>query len=60
MGRSSAKRDKDIWDAVEKDMKKKGPKAIENYYSGRMPAPPPPRAKKPPRNKRTGPDYLDR
>jgi len=57
MGRSSAKRDKDIWDAVEKDMKKKGGKYRK---PGDMPAPPPPRAQKPPRNKRTGPDYLDR
>ena len=58
MGRSSAKRDKEIWDAVERDMKKKGPGAISDYYSGRMTPPPPRMAPKPP-NKRTGPDFLD-
>ena len=61
MGRSSAKRDKEIWDAVERDMKKKGPGAIRDYYSGRTTPPPPRMAPKPPKpaNKRTGPDFLD-
>ena len=55
--RSAAKKDKETWDAVAKDMKKKGPKGIERYFSGTTP-PPPRRAPKPP-NPRTGPDFLD-
>ena len=40
-------------------MKKKGPGAISDFYSGRTtPTSPPRMAPKPP-NKRTGPDFLD-
>ena len=55
--RSAAKKDKEIWDAVAKDMKKKG----GNYRKpGDMPPPPPRRAPKPPKNKRSGTDYVGR
>ena len=59
MGRSKAKKEQEIWKAVKKDMKKKGPGAISDFYSGRTtPTSPPRMAPKPP-NKRTGPDFLD-
>ena len=47
--RAAAKKDKSTWKAVAKDMKKKG----ANYRKpGDMPAPRPPKAPKPPRNRK--------
>ncbi len=53
--RSAAKKDKETWDAVAKDMKKKG----ANYRKPGDMTPPPPRMAPKPPNKRTGPDFLD-
>ena len=49
-GRSAAKKEALLVKALKKDMKKKGPKGIERYFSGTTP-PPPRRAPKPPQNK---------
>ena len=57
MGRSNAKKEQEIWKAVAKDMKKKGGKYRK---PGDMPPPPPRRAPKPPKNKRSGTDYVGR
>ena len=57
MGRAKAKKEEDMWKAVARDMKKKG----ANYRKpGDMPPPPPPMAPKPPKNKRSGIDYVGR
>jgi len=57
MGRSKAKKEEDMWKAVARDMKRKG----TNYRKpGDMPPPPPRMAPKPPKNKRSGTDYVGR
>ena len=56
MGRSKAKKKQEIWKAVEKDMKGKKIDPRTGKVVTKKPAPKPPK----PRNKRTGPDYLDR
>ena len=50
--RSKAKKEADTWKAVAEDMKKKGPGAISDYYSGSKTPPPPRRAPKPPTPKK--------
>ena len=61
MGRSQSKKEQEIWKAVAKDMKGKkiNPRTGQVVRTRQPPKPPAPKPPKP-RNKRTGPDYLDR
>ncbi len=59
MSRSKAKKDQEIWKAVAEDMKGKKINPGTGRVIKKRPAPKP-KAPPKPRNKRTGPDYLDR